>query len=364
MADSTVSTNNQVINFQRDVTREYLRNNRFSRAMGTTANSIIRVREESETIIKFPLIARAKGDGVKDGERLKGNGEALANYSWELRPRYRRHAHEFTQDELDKPAFDFLAEAKPSLQNWAKEVVRTDVINALGAFWDGSNYRTYSASKFYSAASESEKDTWLTNNNDRVLFGASISNHSSLDHSAALANVDSTNDKFTKTTLSLLKRIAKTAGTGTYSTRSRITPYMTEDDDKEWFIVYCNSLCFRDFRASLATDLQQAMPRDKSNPLWTDGDLVFEGCIIKEIPEIPVISGVGASSIDVAGVYLCGAEALSMGLAQRPKVITDMDDYDFAKGVAIQLKHDIRKTFNNTAQNGMVTGYFASVADA
>ena len=53
-----------------------------------------------------------------------------------------------------------------------------------------------------------------------------------------------------------------------------------------------------------------------------------------------------------------------MGVAETPKVIADMDDYDFARGVSIRFKHDIRKTFNNTAQNGIVTGYFASVADA
>lgn len=365
MSNSTTHSDNQVIKFNRDVTREYIRNNRFSKAMGADANAIIRVREEKETIIRFPLIQRAVGNGVKDNERLKGNGEAMRNFSWEVRPRYIRHAHEFTKDELDKPNFDFLKEAKPSLSNWSKDQIRDDVIDAFMGFWDGSNYRTYTASRFYSAASEAEKDTWLNNNSDRVLFGAALSNHSSLDHSTSLANLDNTADKLTKTIVSLAKRIARTAGTGSYSTqRPRITPYRTEGDDKEWFLLYCNSLQFRDFKASLATDLQQAMPRDKSNPLWTDGDLIFDGVIVKEIPEIPVISGVGAGSIDVAAAFLCGTEALSMGLAQRPTAKTDNDDYDFQKGVGIEFKHDIRKTFNNLQQNGMVTIYCSAVADA
>lgn len=365
MGNTTTHSDNQVIKFEKDVTREYIRNSRFGRDMNTSSNSIIRVREENETIIKFPLIQRAVGNGVKDGERLKGNGESLRNFSWEVRPRYRRHAHEFTKDELDKPNFDFLAEAKPSLSNWAKELVRDDIIDAFMAIYDGSNYRTYTTTSFYSAASEAEKDTWLANNSDRVLFGAALSNHSSLDHSTSLANIDNTSDKATKTLLSLVKRIAKTAGTGSYSTqRPRITPYMQEEGGKEWFVWYVNSLGFRDFRASLATDLQQAMPRDKSNPLWADGDLVYEGVIIKEIPEIPVISGAGAGGIDVAASFFCGIEALSMGLSQRPTAKTDTDDYDFQKGVGIELKHDIRKTFNNLQQNGMVTFYHAAVADA
>ena len=45
------------------------------------------------------------------------------------------------------------------------------------------------------------------------------------------------------------------------------------------------------------------------------------GCIIifKEIEDIGVLSGVGAGAIDVAPVYLCGAQAVGYGVASRWK---------------------------------------------
>ena len=47
----------------------------------------------------------------------------------------------------------------------------------------------------YGTATETQKVAWLVDNADRVLFGAAKSNNSSNDHSASLANVDSTDDK-------------------------------------------------------------------------------------------------------------------------------------------------------------------------
>jgi len=109
--------------------------------------------------------------------------------------------------------------------------------------------------------------------------------------------------------------------------------------------------------------------------------------IIREVPEIDdfvttidgsgstlnLLTG-GASSVRVAPNFLCGAQALSMGLGQRPRIITDTDyDYNFQPGVAVECKHHIAKSFfdanaTGTAsqhiQHGMVTVYTAAVVDA
>lgn len=350
MSQTIVSSSNVMTRYERQVTSEYIRNNRFSRYTGTGANNLIRIREGLEKV-SFPLIPRLKGAGVSGATYLRGSGEAMPNYSWELTPSYIRHAVEFTKEELDKPAFDMMAEAKPRLQSWAKEKVRDDVISAFGAIYDGT---TYSA---YASASEANKDAWLANNSDRVLFGAAKSNNASNDHSASLANVDSTNDKLTYSIVSLAKRMAKLAD-------PHITPYMT-DDDEEWFVMFAGSYAFRDLKTSLATINQNAMPRDKSNPLFRDGDLVWDGVIIREVPEIGVISGVGAASIDVAPCYLCGTEAISFGLGKKPGLkVDDQWDYGFAPGVAVELKHQIRKTFFNNVQYGLCTVYVSGVADS
>lgn len=350
MANTSVSSSNVKVRYEREVTQEYIRANRFSRYMGTGMNNIIRVREGLEKV-SFPLIPRLKGAGVSGSTSLRGSGEAMSNFAWELTPTYYRNAVEFTKEELDKPAFDMLAEAKPRLQEWAKEKVRDDVITALGAIYDGTTYAAYAS------ASEANKDAWLANNADRVLFGAVKGNNSSNDHSAALAQIDNTADKLTYDVVSLAKRMAKTAD-------PHISPYRTSEDE-EWFVMFANSQSFRDLKSSLATINQNAMPRDKSNPLFRDGDLIWDGVIIREVPEIGVIGNVGAGSIQVGANYLCGIEAVSFGLGKKPKLITDGDwDYGFAPGVAVELKHQIRKTFFNNIQHGLVTVYTAAVADA
>lgn len=351
MSNTTASSSNVMTRYEREVTKEYIRNNRFSRYTGTGANNIIRIREGLEKV-SFPLIPRLKGAGVSGNTSLRGNGEAMPNYAWELTPTYIRHSVEFTKEELDKPAFNMLAEAKPRLQAWAKEQVRDDVIEALGAIYNGTTYSSYAT------AAEAAKDTWLTNNSDRVLFGAAKSNASSLDHSTSLGNVDSTTDVLSTGIVSLAKRMAKMAD-------PHITPFMT-DDDEEWFVLFAGSYAFRDLKTSLSTVHQNAAPRSlKENPLFRDGDLVWDGVIIREVPEIAVISGVGNSSIDVAPCYLCGTEAVSFGLGKKPGLIVDNSyDYNFQPGVAVELKHQIRKTFFNNIQHGLVTLYVSGVADA
>ena len=350
MTQSTTNSANVVTNYEKMVTREYIRNNRFAKYIGTGSNAIIRVREGKQ-IVSFPLINRLTSAGVTGSTTLEGSEEQLRNYAWTLTPTYIRNAVTFTKEEWDKPNFDIYAESKEALSGWAKEKVRDDVIDALGAIYNGTTYSTYAA------AAEAAKDTWLANNSDRVLFGAATSNNSANDHSASLSNVDSTNDILKAASVSLMKRLAKLAN-------PHITPFRTMEGDEEWYVMFTGSYAFRDLKENLSTAHQNAAPRDmKGNPIWTDGDLVYDGVIIREVPEIGVISGVGASSIDVQPAYLCGAEALSFGMGQKAKLVEQEIDYKFNKGCAVELKHQIRKTFFNNIQHGMVTGYFAGVAD-
>ena len=54
--------------------------------------------------------------------------------------------------------------------------------------------------------------------------------------------------------------------------------------------------------------------------------------------------------------FLCGQQAVCYGLGQAPDIIVDPDkDYKFRPGVAVELKHDIDKTYFNNKQH-----YFSS----
>ena len=114
---------------------------------------------------------------------------------------------------------------------------------------------------------------------------------------------------------------------------------------------------------------RDAWERSKNNPLFTGGDILADGMIIREIPEISVLSAAGASSADVSPVFMCGAQALGLGWASRTKTVTDDTDYKDKMGCAVQEIRGIQKlTFGTHAtvdqttpkDNGVFTGFFAT----
>ena len=376
MANTTTASELVVTKFLSDFFKEYIRNNRFSRYTGTEVNNVIVIKEGKQKI-EVPLVSRLKGNGVTGSQTLRGNGEKIGNYGFELAPTYYRHSTEFDREEMEKPNIDLMKAAKPLLMDWAMELTRDQIITAMAAMHTGSAYVDIVN------ASEANADAWLQNNHDRVLFGAAKSNAGTVgseDHSAGVLACDTTNDKLTASVVSLAKRMAKTAD-------PHIRPIKTSEDE-EWYIMFADPYAFRDLKSDLSTSHQNAMPRDKmKNPIWTDGDLVYDGVIIREIPEIAdlvsTINGTdstlnlltgGASSARVAPNFLCGAQALGFGLGQRPRIIVDKDyDYEFQPGVAVEMKHQIRKAFfdahdsgtsSKHIQHGMVTVYTAAAVDA
>lgn len=376
MANTQTASELVVTKFLSDFFKEYIRNNRFSRYTGTDMNSVINIKEGRQKI-EIPLVTRLKGNGVSGSSTLRGNGESIGNYGMELAPTYKRHAVEFDREELEKPAIDLMKAARPLLMNWAMEATRDDVIEAMGAIHNGTSYYNYGD------ATGAQLDSWNTNNQDRILYGAAKSNLSAGNHTTSLANLDTTNDRLDTDIVSIAKRMAKTAD-------PHITPIRTSEDE-EWFVFFCDPYAFRDMKSSLSTSHQNAMPRSKDNPLFRDGDLVWDGVIIREIPEISdfidasgaawgagatgdslLTSGNGATR--VGPCFLCGAQALGFGLGQRPRIVIDSDyDYGFQPGVAVELKHQIKKAFfdNHSAgtssthkQHGMVTVFVSAPVDS
>jgi hypothetical protein len=193
-----------------------------------------------------------------------------------------------------------------------------------------------------------------------------VVNASSNDHSTSLGNIDNSDDKLTSAAVSLMKRIAQTASPA-------IRPIRLNEDE-EWYVLFANSLAFRDLaaNATMTQANRDALNRGRDNPLFTGGSLIWDGVIIREVPEIGVLSGVGASAINVQPAYLCGAQAIGVAWAQRTKSTTQVKDYEFVNGVGIQEMRGIEKLIFGTGagdtddlkDHGMVTGFFAGVADS
>ena len=362
MTDTTAAAGLTVQQWDDKFFVEHVQQNRFAGEMGTSENSIIQVKEDLKQkkgdSVTFALVNRLTGAGVTDGATLEGNEEDLDSRSFKLTINERANGVRVTDWQNQISAIDLRKAAKMTLKTWAMEDTRDRTIAALMSINGVA----------YGSASEGQKDAWLVDNADRVLFGAAKSNDSGPgDHSAALANIDATNDKLTASAASLMKRIAQSAS-------PKIRPVMSASSGREYFTVYVPSLVFRDLKAdSTITQAQRDVSlRMQNEKLFKGGDLEWDGMIFKEIHDIPVVANAGAGgTVDVAPVFFCGAQALGYGIASRWQSATETFDYGRKKGVAIMEMGGIEKMLfgsgsSDTADlkdHGLVTGWFAAVAD-
>jgi N4-gp56 family major capsid protein len=360
MAETSAATGLTVQQWDDKFFVEHVQQNRFSSSMGKDENSIIQVKEDltkkKGDSLTFALVNRLTGAGVTDGATLEGNEESLDSRSYKLTINERAHGVRSNVWDNQISSIDLRKAAKMALKTWAMEDTRDRIITALGSI-NGVAYGT---------ASEAQKDAWLVDNTDRVLFGAAIGNHG-VDHSAALLNIDNTADKLTTSAISLMKRRARTA-------TPKIHPVQAGDQGRYYYTLYVPSLVMRDLKAdtTITAAQREVALQEQNNKLFKGGDLLWDGVIIKEIEDIAVLSGVGAGAIDVSPVYLCGAQSVGYGVASRWRSEEELFDYKRKKGVAIMEMGNFEKlTFgsgtgdtDDLKDHGVVTGFFASVGDA
>lgn len=372
--------------WDKKATLEYQRASQFTPFIGKGTNNPIIYRPMEAQTDNIPFVPDLTGTFVNADARLKGNETAMPSYHEQVTAEWLRKAVEYTKRTVSFTAFDVRASAKDSVVNFYKNAMRTRIIDALLSFRNStsagsnSNYGLITAGTngpeitsansagaaittiegvSTTSASEATKDGWLTNNVDRALFGSLKSNSSSLDHSTSLGNIDTTDDTPRASQISLLKRMAKLAS-------PRINPFKLGEKGTEWFLYLCGSRGFRDFQAD--PEIRQAdldaRNRGLDNPVFTGGELLYNGVIIKEVEEMPVITAAGASSADVGVGVLLGNQALAYGVYQEMSSIADTDDYEWARGVGTECCDVFKKIFFNGKQNGVVTHYFAASADA
>lgn len=362
MASTTISTENRVKQWDDKAHREYVRSNRFKRYMGTSQNSIIMLLEDltkkKGDAITCPLLgALDSSGGYNDGSTdLVGNEKALPNDGHQISIGVVRDATLVNVEEEQASPINIRNAGKTALKDLQMRYLRNDIITALGSIGGTA----------YGSASEANKDAWLTTNSDRVLFGAVGSNNSGNDHSASLLNVDATNDKLTRDVVSRMKRMAQTASN---VNGDGIRPFKYGEDE-ETYVMFVDALCFRDLKADMATVHTDAEKRGKQNPLFTGTtSLYWDGVVVREIPEIASLGGVGATAATVSPVYLCGSQALGVAWGMRTKTtVRKEDDYGFKYGVGFMEMRGVDKILYGSGTSGkdwgVVTGYMAAAADS
>lgn len=343
--------------------RDYVRASRFKRYMGTDETSMIQLKEELTKkrgdSVTFALVNELIGDGVTGNNTLKGNEERLNSRSQKVTVDVLRHAVVVDDWDEQKSAIDLRNAAKVQLREWSQKKLRDGIINALGLM-DGR--------KPFTEATAAQRTTWYTNNSDRVQFGTGCVVQGTFQSALSLASIAAS---MSPLILSMLKRRAQAAS-------PKIKPIYLQEMDQEWYVVFIGPRAWRDLTESnpttnvLTLANRDARVRGEDNPLFTGDSLVWDGMILRELPEIQIVDTSVASIVScIEPYYLCGAQAIGIAWAQRTKTTTDVDDFEFLHGVGIQEIRGIDKLRFGTAvadtttpkDHGIATGFVYAQKD-
>ena len=164
-----------------------------------------------------------------------------------------------------------------------------------------------------------------------------------------------------------MKRIALTAS-------PRIRPVRVKGMNRRYYCAYVHPLVMRDLKSDtvITAAQREVSVREQNNKLFEGGDIVWDGIIFKEVDDMPLLAGVGAGSIQVSPVFFCGAQAVAHAINRRWYSTEEVFDYGDKHGAAINAFDGFEKLRFGTGSgdtddlkdHGMVTGYFAAVADS
>jgi len=386
MALTTTAANNKLIVFRKEIYREYVRENLFSPYMGASMNAIIRVITDLDKggknggeQINIPLRARLNGQGVGRGQ-LRGNEEQLDNSGTRFWIDWSRNAITIDNAEEQKSSVDLFGEAKPALVDWGQEKQRDEICDAFYAIPSqaapaglGSANGQRVNGFIFDASTPAQRNTWITDNADRLLIGSgNTANLVAGNFAASMANITGAM-VLSGALINRMKRSAKKAN-------PRIRPFKLKENGTEWFVLFVGQEQFRDAQndADIKAANINARAREGQgflkNPIFVDGDLLYNGVIIREIPELslrlPVFyQTAGAAGIQVAPAHLCGQGAVAWCWGKMPTpTFLKEDDYQFLRGAGIKMAYGVGKIAKlNAAGNfkdwGVYTGFFAAVAD-
>lgn len=379
MAYTELATDLQKTKWRNQYWDEYVRMSGYKPYMSASPNAIITVSRElidggKDLII--PLFGSLKGKGTGAG-LLTGAEERLGNYPFRTRPVWRRNAVVVKKSTLSLSEYNVLQANKDALKIWSADDMQDRMGEALSVVaFDDTRYDEDTGLQNgvpYADATATQRNNWLTDNYNRALFGVTQGNTVAGNVASSLANVDSTNDKWSAAMIVQAKAMARQRDRTTG--RRAIRPYKVGENGREYYVLFVDSLAFEQLSqdADIKAFNKDSTERStEANPYFQSGDLIWKGVIIHEVPElssVATLGAVGAASANVSMGFLCGAQALVVAWGQDPKATRRMDDdYQFINGVGTEELRSIDKTFFKETgaagpgtQHGVVT-VFGAVA--
>jgi N4-gp56 family major capsid protein len=351
-----VNTDLDLLKWQSEYWQEYVRESGFNPYMGKSVNSIIQTQRDlldGGMDLIVPLVASLKGRGTGAG-LLTGNEEAVDYFSFRSRPYWRRNAVVVKKSQQQKAAIDILRANKDVLKLWSTDDLRDRLVDALSTVDEQDTHYNEDTGVgrqvLYSEATATQLNNWNSDNQNRILYGVTEANYTAGNHATSLGNVDAAADTWSSTMLDAAKTMARRRNRAT-GVRA-IRPYRNGNDGKEYYVLFVGTRSMNKLRADadIKAANKDARPREDGgfdkNPIFQGGDLMWNGIIIHEIPEMPTLTGAGAAGADVEPGYLCGAQALLIGWGQDPATtMRKDDDYGFIKGVGVEELRSVDKTF-------------------
>jgi hypothetical protein len=370
MADILNSTPRNVAEFLPKFRRRYMEEtlgrNQFSSHIGPDDSNAIQTivdnKEEGESI-QFQFLRELEGTGVAGGMRQRGVEAVPKREKMTLKWEFQRNAVALKRSDEKKTIIELAPSIAPLMQKWSKRMLRYRIVDALRMVAPDKTF----ASPLYSidaakvlagfpalvqpttgvAPTSAETAAWLTNNRDRILFGINDASFASTANlSTNLGNVTGPTDGASLALIRKMHDMAKNAN-------PFIEPLSWDDQDKTFYTAFVDTFSFRQLQAALQQINTDARPREssawESNPVFTGGDLIYDGIIIKEIVDLkPLVLDGGVwrdrKETDSAAVkdtakgqiFMVGRQAVALGIAQEPKPIDDTDDYGMIKGMGIE----------------------------
>ena len=356
MADSAVASGLRVQQWDKEFFREYIHDGRFRELMGEGESSIIQVKEDLSKkdgdSVTYALVNRLTNSATTGSAVLEGNEEDLTSRSMRVYVDKRRNAVRVPEMEEQKSAVSLRNAAKPMLMDWILEDTRELYLTALGSL-NGTAFTSRTAAI---------ADAWLVDNVDRIQFGA-VASPSATDLSSALSDLDTTADKFDNVALDAMLLKAKTCS-------PKIRPMRDKGNGKRYYVALAGPHAFKNLRDSMDTEVLAVTAVEmQASKLFEGGDLLWNGCIVKEVDNMPIYPNIGnGGTTEVTPVYLLGAQALAHAICKRTKSIEETFDYGDKHGVAVEHILGIRKLIfgsgtgdtDDLKDNGVVTGFFAT----
>ncbi len=358
MADTVAATGLTVQQWDDQFFREYIQD-RFKELKGEGESAIIQMKEDLSKkpgdSLTFALVNRLTNQATTGTNTLEGNEEDLVSRSMRVYVDKRRNAVRIPEMAEQRSAISLRNAARPTLLDWAMEDTRELYLTALGSL-NGTAFLSRTAAI---------GDAWLVDNLDRVYFGAGVG--SGTDLSADLAQLDTSADLFNTTALDGMILKAKTCN-------PKIRPMRDEKNGKRYYVAFANPYAFKNLRDSMDTEvLALTNVEAEASKLFQGGDLLWNGCIVKECDNVPIYANIGnGATAEVTPVYLMGAQALAHAYAKRWVTKEETFDYGDKEGVAVETIVGIRKMIFGTGtgdtsdlkDHGVVTGFFATTGAA